>query len=179
MVPPLPEVLTINVRPAVLKYLRRKLHLAEGQPFRLTKKCKVGRFLYHTLRNPQQDRQYSAAVATYPGRFVVHISQQLSWLNGCRHLTDQGVHDFNRHVEDLMEEEFITTVQALADHGIQFETKKVALRFMQSYDLTEDDLTLDALIKAYYRFRKAQYQAAQRLLHIPNCPAPQRLQVAA
>lgn len=174
----LPEALTINVRPAVLKYLRRELHLAEGEPFRLTKKCEVGRFLYHALRNPQQDRQYSG-VAEYSAHFTVHISQQMSWLNGCRHLTVQGIHDFNRQVEDMIQRDFLKTVGTLAEYGIKFETKAVALQFMQGYGITEDDFTLDALIKAYYRFRKSKLEAQQRPNHIPNCPASQSLQVAA
>ena len=173
----LPEVLTINVRPAVLKYLRRELQLVEGQAFRLTKTCEVGRFLYHALRNPQQDRQYNG-VAMYTERFTVHVSQQMSWLNGCRHLTDQGVHDFNRQVEDMMKRDFLKTVNVLADHGVHFETKKVALRFMDGYGITEEDMTLDALVKAHYRFRKAQQTALNRQVSIPICPAPQ-LQAAA
>ncbi|MDO7849217.1 hypothetical protein Q5H92_22830 [Hymenobacter sp. M29] len=160
------------------KYLRRKLHLAEGQAYQLSKKHPVGRLLYHLFRNPQEDRQYVISEETHPGRFPLTISHQLNWLNGCRYLSAQGIHDFNRQVEDMMEEEFLTTVKTLAAHSVQFETKAVALRFMDTYDLTEEDMTLDALIKAYYRFRKAQHTAQNRVNNIPNCPALQ-LQVAA
>jgi hypothetical protein len=154
----------------VAKYLAKKLHLAPGQAFQLTKKGQAGRLLYHMLRNPQQDRQY-ATVASYPQQFLVNVSPQLSWLNGCRHLTDQCVHDFNRQVEDMIEEEFITTLQTLANLGIEFEKKEQSLRFQRMYDLTEDDMTLDALIKCYYRFRKAEEEAQKRANLIPNCPA--------
>ena len=169
MVQPIPVCLTVAVRPAVEKYLRHKLHLLPGQPFQLTKKGSVGRLLYHLLRNPQQDRQYNITEAGYPGRFAVTISSQMGWLNGCRHLTAQGVHDFNRQVEDLIEQEFHTKLDTLAEYGIVFETKAQALRFMDCYGFTEDDYTLDALIKSYYRYRKAQGVARQRLA-IPNCP---------
>lgn len=182
MVQPLPVYLVVPVRPAVEKYLRRKLHLAPEQAFKLTKKGSVGRVLYHMLRNPQQDRQYAASVAEYPGRFMVAISNQHAWLNGCRHLTDQGTHDFNRQVEDLIEQEFHTKLDTLSEYGIVFETKAQALRFMELYGFTEDDLTLDALIKSYYRYRKAQTLAQQRANsanHIPNCPVANVLPLAA
>ena len=169
---------SIPVRPAVAKYLRRKLSLAEGQAYQLSKKSQVGRLLYHLFRNPQEDRQYIISEESHPGRFPLTISHQLNWLNGCRYLSAQGIHDFNRQVEDMIEEEFLTTVKTLADHGVQFETKQVALRFMSTYEMTEEDLTLDALIKAYYRFRKAQQTGQNRVNNIPNCPAP-RLQAAA
>jgi len=183
---PLPVCLVVPVRPAVEKYLRRRLHLAPEQAFQLTKKGTAGRFLYHLLRNPEQDRQYSVTVAEYSRRFMVTISNQHAWLKGCRHLTDQGVHDFNRQVEDLIEQEFHTKLDTLAEYGIEFETKGQALRFMDLYGFTEDDLTLDALIKSYYRYRKAQREGQQRAiasLNIPICPvaeaAPAALPLAA
>ena len=179
---PLPVYLVVPVRPAVEKYLRRRLHLRPEEAFQLTKKGTAGRFLYHVLRNPQEDRQYTASVAEYPGRFAVTISNQLAWLNGCRHLTPQGVHDFNRQIEDLIEQEFHTKLDTLAEYGVQFETKAQALRFMAGYGFTEEDLTLDALIKSYYRYRKAQLLAKARqqaLGNIPNCPAASALPLAA
>jgi hypothetical protein len=121
-------------------------------------------------------------VAEYPGRFAVTISNQLAWLNGCRHLTPQGVHDFNRQIEDLIEQEFHTKLDTLAEYGVQFETKAQALRFMDGYGFTEEDLTLDALIKSYYRYRKAQVVAKERANSatlIPNCPAAEALSLAA
>jgi hypothetical protein len=172
---PLPVSLVVPVRPVVEKYLRRKLHLGHEQAFKLTKKGTIGRTLYHILRNPQQDRQYTENVATYAGNFSVSISPQMCWLNGCRHLTAQAIHDFNRQVEDMMEEEFHHELDVLAKHGVKFETKGKALAFMEGYGLTEDDLTLDALLKSYYRYRKAQQVAHERAnsaSNIPNCPAP-------
>ncbi len=174
----LPEVLTIPVRPAVAKYLAREFHLAPGQAFQVSKKNEVGRMLYHLLRNPQDDKGYSITKEAYPAHLLVTVSQHMSWLNGCRHLTDQAIHDFNRQVEDMIDKEFIKSVKMLGALGIVFETKKVALEFKALYDLTEEDMTLDALIKSYYRYRKAQKVAADRLNHIPNCPAS-NLQVAA
>ncbi len=178
MPPPVPETLAVPCRPAVAKYLRRTLHLAPGQAFRLTKKDKAGRLLYHLLRNPQQDRQYDAGVAAYPERFLVHVSQQMSWLSGCRHLTSQAVHDFNRHVEDLIELEFITMVTTLSAFGIVFETKQAALSFLALNGFTDEDYTFAALVQMYYRYRKAQKTAqkamataAQPYNYIPNCPA--------
>lgn len=171
---PLPVCLVVPVRPAVEKYLRRKMHLHPGQPFQLTKKGSVGRILYHLLRTPEQDRQYSASVQEYPGRFSVSISDHRAWLKGCRHLTAQGVHDFNRQVEDLIEQEFHIKLDTLAEAGIKFETKVQALRFMALYGFTEDDITLDALLKSYYRYRIHERNALLRLnsaSNIPNCPA--------
>jgi len=179
---PLPVYLVVPVRAAVEKYLRRRLHLRSEEAFQLTKKGSAGRFLYHVLRNPQEDRQYTASVAEYPRRFAVTISGHLAWLNGCRHLTDQGVHDFNRQIEDLIEQEFHTKLDTLADLGIKFETKAQALRFMELYGFTEEDLTLDALIKSYYRYRVAENKGKQRkeaLENIPNCPASEALPLAA
>ena len=179
---PLPEHLVVPVRPAVEKYLRRRLHLRPEEAFQLTKKGTAGRFLYHVLRNPQTDRQYAASVAEYPGRFVVTISSQMAWLNGCRHLTPQGVHDFNRQIEDLIEQEFYTKLDTLADLGIKFENRAIALRFMEHYGFTEDDITFDALIKSYYRYRKAEKEGKMRSsvnIIIPNCPAAGALPLAA
>jgi len=179
---PLPVSLVVPVRPVVEKYLRRKLHLGHAQPFKLTKKGTIGRTLYHILRNPQQDRQYTETVATYAGSFAVSISSQMCWLNGCRHLTAQAIHDFNRQVEDMMEEEFHHELDVLAKHGVKFETKRQALTFMEGYGFTEDDVTLDALIKSYYRYRKAQQVAHGRVnsaTDIPNCPAEMPLGMAA
>jgi hypothetical protein len=172
---PLPVSLVVPVRPVVEKYLRRKLHLGHEQPFKLTKKGTIGRTLYHILRNPQQDRQYTETVATYTGSLLVSISPQMCWLNGCRHLTAQAIHDFNRQVEDMMEEEFHHTLDVLVQHGVKFETKGKALHFMEGYGFTEDDLTLEALLKSYYRYRKAQHTAHIRInstTDIPNCPVP-------
>jgi hypothetical protein len=179
---PLPIALVVPVRPVVEKYLRRKLHLGQQQSFRLTKKGTVGRTLYHILRNPQQDRQYTETVAAYAGSLEVSISPQMCWLNGCRHLTAQAIHDFNRQVEDMMEEEFHHKLDVLVEHGVKFETKGAALRFMDMYGFTEEDLSLDALLKSYYRYRKAQHTANSRAnsaTDIPNCPAPEALALAA
>lgn len=171
----LPISLVVPVRPVVEKYLRRKLHLGQQQSFRLTKKGVIGRTLYHILRNPQQDRQYVEAVATYAGQFAVSISPQMCWLNGCRHLTAQAIHDFNRQVEDVMLEEFHHKLDVLLEHGVKFETKKAALAYMELNGFTEEDLTLDALLKSYYRYRQAQHKAKLRVnsaTDIPNCPLP-------
>ncbi len=131
----------------------------------------MGRLLYHLLRNPQEDKSYTITAEKYPEQFVVSVSHHRSWLNGCRHLTTLVVHDFNRQVEELIDKEFITRLKMLSEYGIAFETKAEAVRFQQLYDFTEDDLALDTLIKMYYRYRKAQKVAADRLNHIPNCPA--------
>jgi hypothetical protein len=172
---PLPIALVVPVRPVVEKYLRRKLGLGQQQSFRLTKKGPIGRTLYHILRNPQQDRQYVESVATYAGQFAVSISPQMCWLNGCRHLTAQAIHDFNRQVEDIMLDEFHHTLDVLSEHGVKFETKSAALRFMDLNGFTEEDLSLDSLLKSYYRYRKAQLRGKQVLesaANIPNCPLP-------
>ena len=169
---------SIPARPAVAKYLRRKLELAEGQAYRLTKKSQIGRLLYHLFRNPQDDKQYTIAPETHSARFSLSISHKLSWSHSCRYLTNQGIHDFNRQVEDMIEEDFLATVKVLSAYGVRFETKQVALDFMKLYDFTEEDITLDALIKAYYRFRKAQNVGQNRMKKVPNCPALQ-LQAAA
>jgi hypothetical protein len=177
---PLPVSLVVPVRPVVEKYLRRKLHLGHEQPFKLTKKGTIGRPLYHFLRSTQEDRQYTESVEAYTGRLEVHISNQMAWLKGCRYLTTQAIHDFNRQVEDMMEEEFHHELDVLAKHGVKFETKAKALDFMEGYGLTEDDVSLETLIKSYYRYRKAQQVAHSRInntTHIPNCPVemPQRM----
>jgi hypothetical protein len=56
MAKPLPVHLVVPVRPAVEKYLRRRLHLRPEEAFQLTKKGITGRFLYHVLRNLQEDK---------------------------------------------------------------------------------------------------------------------------
>jgi hypothetical protein len=76
-------------------------------------------------------------VTEYPGRFAVTISNHLAWLNGCWHLTPQGVYDFNRQMEDLIEQEFHIKLDTLAGLGLKFETKAIALRFMDRYGFTE------------------------------------------
>jgi hypothetical protein len=170
---------SIPVRPAVAKYLRRKLRLAPGQAYKLGKTSQVGRLLYHIFRNPQEDNQYVIAPETHSERFPVTISHKLSWSHSCRYLSTQGVHDFNRQVEDMIEEDFLLIIQTLVDHEVRFETKQVALRFMAQYDMTESDMTLDALIKAYYRVRKAEEKAKNAGNNIPNCPLVLNLQEAA
>jgi hypothetical protein len=171
----LPIALVVPVRPVVEKYLRRKLRLGQEQSFRLTKKGVIGRTLYHILRNPQQDRQYVEAVATYAGQFAVSISDAMCWLKGCRHLTAQAIHDFNRQVEDMMLEEFHLKLDTLSEHGVVFETKTMALRFMELNGFTEEDMSLDALLKSYYRYRKGEIRGKltlQSTTNIPNCPLP-------
>jgi len=172
---PLPIALVVPVRPVVEKYLRRKLRLGQQQAFRLTKKGTVGRTLYHILRNPQQDRQYVEAVNTYAGQFAVSISDTMCWLKGCRHLTAQAIHDFNRQIEDMMLEEFHLKLDVLSEYGVKFETKTEALRFMEANGFTEEDLSLDALLKSYYRYRKGELRGQLSLkstTDIPNCPLP-------
>lgn len=166
--------LSIAVRPAVLKFLQKKLELTgKTEPFRLSKRGQVGRMLYHLLRTPQTDRQYDCSVQQYPQSFQVTVSAQMSWLNGCRHLTAQGVHDFNRQVEDMIEEEFLNCLRVLRDFGVPVETKQYAKDFMSLYGFTDDDYSLEALIKSDYRRRKAQKQVVNpvhKAVFIPKCP---------
>lgn len=148
----LPVHLIVPVRPAVEKYLRCKLRLGPEGAFHLTKRVTVGRLLYHLLRNPQLDSQYNASVAAYSGRLLVHVSRRLAWHNSAG-LTSLGAHDFNRQVEGLIEAELHVTLDTLRSYGVAGETKAQTLRFMEQYDFTEDDITLDALLKSYYRYR--------------------------
>lgn|GEM_PF-3168243 len=166
--------LAIAVRPAVLKFLLKKLDLkGKEEPFRLSKRSQAGRLLYHLLRTPQQDRQYDMSVQQYPQTFQVVVSANMSWLNGCRHLTAMAVHDFNRQVEDMIEEEFLSCLQVLRQYGVSIETKQFAKNFMELYGFTEDDFSLDMLIKADYRRRKAMIAKENKgksPVFIPNCP---------
>ncbi|MCA8830165.1 hypothetical protein [Hymenobacter pini] len=171
-------ILSIAVRSAVLKYLLKKMNLIGRQePFRLSKSSQAGRLLYHLLRKPEQDRQYDTSVGQYPQTLTVAISKKMVWLDGCRHLTAQAIHDFNRQVEDMLEEEFLSSLRVLREYGVPIETKQYAKDFMALYDFTEDDISLDALIKADYRRRKA---AGQRLapvkpaVSMPKCPVASR-----
>ena len=73
-------------------------------------------------------------------------------------------------------------LDTLASLGIKFENRAIALRFMDMYGFTEDDITFDALTKSYYRYRKAEGVAKERqnaALNIPNCPAAEALPLAA
>ena len=166
--------LTIAVRSAVLKFLLVKMDLkGKEEPFRLSKRSQAGRLLYHLLRKPEQDRQYDTSVEQYPQTLNVAISTKMVWMDGCRHLTAQAIHDFNRQVEDMIEEEFLSCLQVLRQYGVPVETKQYAKGFMELYGFSEDDITLDALIKADYRRRKALKAAENQLkpaVSIPNCP---------
>ena len=155
------------------KYLCQKLMLAGNEAFRLTKKNQIGRILYHLLRTPQVDRQYAEQVGEYPACFHVTVSSTMSWLNGCRHLTEQGIHDFNRQVEDMIEEEFINRLEAVLAVVPGMQVKAFTLHFMALYGFTDEDFTPDALIKAHYRRRKARpYEkpVTKVIFPIPNCP---------
>ncbi|MDF7810492.1 hypothetical protein [Hymenobacter sp. YC55] len=165
-----PELHVIPVRRAVLKFLEKKLVIENNEPFPVGKKSQVGRMLYHLLRTPQDDRQYDCSAEQYPVKFVVSVSHHLSWLNGCRYLTPQAIHDFNRQVEDMIEEEFLNCLRVLRAYGVQVETKQFAKDFMSLYGFTEDDFSLDALIKAEYRRRKAAERLQKPFFLIPKCP---------
>lgn len=163
--------LSIPVRPAVYKYLHDKQLLSETGEFKLTKKGPVGRMLYHILRSPQTDRQYVIDVQQYSQTVNVLISDTMGWLKGCRFLTEQGIHDFNRQIEDLIQEEFMAMVLMLHRLGFQAEIKKVAVLFMDEYGFTDEDFTPESLTKAYYRRRKSrENKVVPTLLVIPNCP---------
>ncbi|MBC6988553.1 hypothetical protein [Hymenobacter sp. BT491] len=162
----------------MLKFLLKKLDLEGKEPYRLSKRGQVGRILYHLLRTPKQDRQYDT-VAQYPAKFSVVISPQMSWLDGCRHLTSQGIHDFNRQIEDMIEEEFINCLQVLRKYSVQVETKKYARDFMDLYGFTDEDFSPDALTKAYYRRRKALQNSLKQAFSIPNCPSSAKALTAA
>lgn len=151
----------VPVRPSVKAYLERKLLLAPGQAFTLTKCGQVGRTLYLLLRNAEDDRKYGKWVKEFPDYLEVFVPDHMKFLNRCRFMTSQAIHDFNRQIENMMEEEVLTLMEHLEHLGLNPGVTATLDRFLSKYGLESDGQLFEALRRQYYRRKDSQKEAVR------------------
>lgn len=132
------------------KYL---LHELGGEPIRISNKDRFGAFLQRLLqRNAAIRHSYSEPQDTI-------IQFELPWdyltRNGCQ-VTHEAVHRFKQ----FLREEFYSSLKNYLDAATLYNPDLLIRQgiedFMDRYDLTEDDISYEALKKHYYRARKKQ-----------------------
>lgn len=150
--------ITIAVRPHLAKYVNSHFRAQDGCLY-VDARSALGTFFYGmvepgaakakpkghtlTLALPAEDRHGQA----YDGRSVG------------LHINDVNVARVNEFLDFIFRKELFARLDMLQERGeVKRKSGKVKAEivgFMQKYDITEEDLTLDALKKSYYRYRES------------------------
>lgn len=148
--------LTLRVTPAVRKYLL--VHL--GDEYKLSETDPIGLYLYNLLRQPIYKEptklvKYERWVDRHQTAiFQVSITSSKLLRERCSNLSFVTHHKFNSFVEKLLKSELHTFVDNHREFGLNQQGAIKAI--MTKYDLEDSDITLDALIKSYQRFKDKQ-----------------------
>jgi hypothetical protein len=158
--------IAIAVKPRVKKYLMR---LYGTDKIRFKKSYDPIHFQFLSLldrpsitfRNPNYKKLDSKEKVEFL------ISEDMKERSGCV-VSEENVLHFNFFIDYLIKKEFFLYVDSFiirnTKDGERVRIKIAIDRFMEEYELTEDDIKFETLKKAYYRYkRKKQKKCSVKL----------------
>lgn len=141
--------LQLPCTPLVKHYLESNF----GTPAVLTKRSLAGKFFYRLLVKPNQkdNKKYSG----YTSTCMVCITPDALHRFGCE-LSLNDIMEFNQFVTKQVYGLMAVTMDVLQETMPDFNIQKGISFFCSKYDFPHEAMSMDAAIKAYYRYRQAQ-----------------------
>ena len=155
---------TIPVKPHVRKYLMH--HLREG--YKLTQLDAFGRHLRLLLERRRKNNFLNGFTERYTASFSVAVEGNLILQKRLRALNSKEIIDFNNFVEDVIKTEFY----GLVDNRLAFGLSQYGAiqQFRAKYDFQDEDITHDALKKAWQRYDAERRLATAAQNCVSVCP---------
>lgn len=149
---------TLPVKPHLAKWVKGHL-TAQGGNLYVDATSALGIFFYSMVNKGMPTKKPTGSTITLSlpaedrhGRVFDGRSEGL-------HVSDTNVVRVNEFLDFVFRKELFSRLDLLQERGeVQRKSGKVKeeiIRFMQRYDILESDLTMDALKKSYYRYRKS------------------------
>ncbi|MGI4759896.1 MAG: hypothetical protein ACRYF0_04265 [Janthinobacterium lividum] len=146
---------TIPVKPHVRKYLLHHLRA----DYKLTRLDAFGRHLRLLLERRRKNNFLNGFTERYTQTFGVAVEGNLILQKRLRALNSKEIIDFNNFVEDVIKTEFYGMVDNRRAFGLS--QYGAIQQFRAKYDFQDEDITHDALKKAWQR-----YDAERRLAEL-------------
>lgn len=135
----------IPVSPHVRKYLASR-PVFGSFTFNLNKDHYIGRILFHMLSKPPVKVKREPLPKCY---ITVKIPFRWENLYTKIYISGEGAREFDAIIDGIIKDEAIKLL-AFADYN--YETKKKILEdFYEKYDLSDEDIAFDTLMKQYQR----------------------------
>lgn len=147
--------LHIPVNPVVKKIFEKDF----GNPYRLSTKQSIGRTLLGILAISK------SGYNKYPGKQTITIILSIYYFNqyGIKGINEENIAHLSKYIEDKFRERlflFLDSRLSLKNKITRTSKEKPIMKindsileFLKSYNLTEDEISLEALKKKYYRLR--------------------------
>lgn len=142
----------IPVLPHVLKYILKK----HGGKFKLSRRHKEGKMLYHMLRNQQDIKRFDKQMEKYTNTLHVLVSVDAYKERACSSITPTTIYDFNNFIDATIKDEFIHYVETLSEANVGVTVDQMVDGFMGKYNFDDGDITPFVLKQCYYRYKRAQ-----------------------
>lgn len=119
----------------------------------LTTTDPLGIILYHMLRKNERETPLHVQHYNLNTELTFYISDRSIYKEALRtSLNSTQVYQFNFIIEYFFKKHLYNYLDVKVEEGKEIQ-ESVAM-FMGKYNMSKEDLTMDALIKAYYRSRK-------------------------
>ncbi|WP_151087369.1 hypothetical protein [Hymenobacter baengnokdamensis] len=161
---------TVPVKPHVQKYLLHHL----GPAYKLSQLDPIGRILRLRLQAPRTNAYLDGFTGRYTAEFSVSIEGNLLFQRRFKALRSTDIIDFNNDVEAIIKTEFYGMVAHRRDFGLS--QYGAIQQFRAKYNFLDEDITHDALKKAWQRYCADQLAPENVQNRVSVCPLPgQRL----
>jgi uncharacterized protein YwgA len=139
--------LTIPIKPFLKKMIAKNNAV---EPFLIKQRCHYGQLIFGNLKRNYIDIKVPAN-QNYPEQLSILISTELSKQNRVM-IDTRTVAAINQALSSMFYDKLFTFLEC-SSHG-KGDIKRNVEQFLDTYEITEDDLKRDTLIKKYYRWRQ-------------------------
>lgn len=140
--------ITLPIQPHLLKMISKTNSV---DPFVIKQRCHYGQIIFSNLKKNYVDTQPPTNTKAYSGNLQVLIANELAKQNKII-LDDKTVQSIHQALNSLFYDKLFTLLDFNASG--KGDIKENINRFMESYDITEDDLKRETVVKKYYRYRQ-------------------------
>jgi hypothetical protein len=155
---------TIPVKPHVQKYLLHHL----GPAYKLSQLDPIGRILRLRLQAPRTNAFLAGFTGRYTAEFSVSIEGNLLFQRRFKALRPTDIIDFNNDVEAIIKTEFFGMVDTRRDFGLS--QYGAIQKFRAKYNFLDEDITHDALKKAWQRHCPESKMSVNVQNQVSVCP---------
>lgn len=142
------DTFMMPVKPYTSKYL--ELHF--GKDYKITQLDHFGIYLIGLLRRPLCKKRYDEFLTAYTAKYSMKFNLREFQKNGKINFSSQIIITYNNFVELIIKTEFHAFVEANLVPGTTLI--RVIESFRNKYSWTDEDISLDTLIKSFQRYRK-------------------------
>jgi len=164
---------SISVKPHVAKYLL--LHLGGG--YKLSQLDPYGRHLKLLLASKRTNNFLNGFTKCYTATFNVSVEGNMILQKRLKALNSKEIIDFNNFVEGIIKTEFYGMVDSRRHFGLS--QYGAIQQFRAKYNFEDEDITHDALKKAWQRYEATPAAPQPGAKTVSVCPLPLALGPAA